>query len=494
MSRRARGGALALALVAIAATAALAWRGVLELALLGWDSYPLVLAGRIESAADLAATFSEELMDGAYPLGRFWRPVVHLAFGLEFASWRLDPAGYHAVSLAVLALCACATFLLARKLLGEEPWVAGLVAACLYALHPIQVEILTVPARLAEGLAVLFTLLALLAQPIGGERRGRAWLAGLCCALALASKETGAMATGMVVALALASSRERRPLDLARDALRAAYPSLVLFGLAFAARTAALSGLGGSAESSLTANLASSPGILRGYLHALATPSGAEGSPLVSDALFILLVALVVRLARSSAGLPRLGEAQSGLAPARCALFLALALFVVALVTSVSGLERGWYALPFLPLYALGVALALELGLRAIRRGPKLAGACSILLVLRLAALPLFAVPIDGALEPFRRASDDERSFLERFDAAVAAAPAGSTVSVAGLPTERRADPQDPRSPNILMLAPYSVGAYARLRFPERAIRIEIAGRASGRAAQPGELVVVLAP
>lgn len=494
MSRRTRLGALALALLAVAAATVVAWRGVLEVALLGWDSYPLIQAGRIESAADLAGTFGEELMDGAYPLGRFWRPVVHLAFGLEFALWGLEPVGYHAASLAVLALCACATFLLARRLLGGEAWLAPFVAAALYALHPVEVEIVTVPARLAEGLAVLFTLLALLAQPLAGERRARGWLAGLCCALALASKETGAMATGCVVALALASARERQPVAMAREALRSTLPALVLFGLAFAARTAALSGLGGSAESSLSASLGALPGVLRGYLHALATPASVGGSPIVADALIVLLVALLVRLARSSAGLPRSAGASTVIEPGRCALFVLLSLLVVALVTSVSGLERGWYALPFLPLYALAVALALELGLRAIRGGPKLAGACAVLLVLRLAALPIFAVPIDGALEPFRRASDDERSFLERFDAAVASAPAGSTVAVAGLPTERRADPQDPRSPNILMLAPYSVGAYAKLRFPERTLRIEIAGRASGRAAAPGELVVVLAP
>jgi hypothetical protein len=492
---RPRTGFLALALIAIGAGAAFAWRGVLSLALLGWDSYPLIAAGRIESASDLAATFGEELMDGAYPLGRFWRPVVHLAFGLDFALWRLEPWGYHASSLALLALGSMALFLVARRLLGGEAWGAPLIAAALYALHPVQIEIVPVTARRAEALAVLFTLLALLAQPLPGESRRRSWLAGACCALALASKETGAMATGLVLALAFAASAARGWGARARDTLRAAWPSLALFALAFAVRTAALSGLGGSAESSLTASLASAPGVLRGYLHDLASPRGAqEGTPIFTDALIVLLGALIVRLARSNAGVPGLAAGASKLEPSRCALFLLLSALIIALITSVSGFERGWYALPFLPLFALAVALALDLGLRAIRRGPKLAGACAVLLVMRLVAVPLSDKPIGKALQPLEQASYDEQSFLERFTAAIESATPGSTLTVSGLPTERRADPLNPDSPNILMLAPYSVAAFAQLRFPERTLRLELAGRASGRPADPGEIVVVLAP
>jgi hypothetical protein len=414
---------------------------------------------------------------------------------VDYALGGLEPFRYHATSLVLLALCAGALFLLTRKLLGGGALFAPLVAAVFYALHPVQLEILTVPARRAESFAVLFTLLALLAQPFPGELKRRAWGAGVCCALALASKETGAMAVGMVLALAITSSAASGWRARTLDGLRAAFPCLLLFVLAFVARTMALSGLGGSAESSLTANVASAPGVLRSYMHALVSPGGfiPEGSPIFSDALLVLVAALIVRLARSSAGVPRPGSVPHALSPSRCGLFLVLSALIVALITSVSGLERGWYALPFLPLLALGIALLLDLGLQAVTRGPKLAGGCAFLLVVRLVAVPLFAAPIDEALQPHRIASEDEQRFLERLDAAVEGAPDGATVTVAGLPTERRADPRDPKSPNLLMLAPYSVAAYAKLRFPERLIRIELAGRTSGRPADPGELVVVLA-
>jgi len=496
MSRRARQSLLLLGALALAALAFLAWRGVLSLALLGWDSYPLIRAARVGGLAELAGTFGEELMDGAYPLGRFWRPVVHLSFALDHALWGLAPAGYHATGLVLLAACGVTLLFVARRLLGHGAWLAPLVAGLVYVLHPVQVEILPVPARRAEALAVLFTLLALLAQPLAGEPRRRAWLAGLFCALALASKETGAMAIGLLLALALASSRQSRWGSRLAACLRATWPAWLCFGATLAVRTAALSGLGGSKQSSLTANLAAAPSVLRNYLADLVAPSASlpAASPLVADVLLVLLAALLARLSLWRAAAPDAGAETAALPPPRFGLFLALSALVVALITSVSGLARGWYALPFLPLYCLALAFALDLGLGALARGPRLAGACAVLLVAWLVTVPVCAVSRAGALAPLQHASVDEAVFLERFEAAVEGAPDGSTITVPGLPTERRADPRDPDSPNILMLAPYSLEAYAKLRFPERTLRLELAGRTSGAPPGAGELVVVLAP
>ena len=496
MSRRASPLALALSAAAVAVLALVAWWPVLDLALLGWDSYPLILAGRIVDVADLVGTLGEELMDGLYPLGHFWRPVVHLSFALDHALWGLEPAGYHANDLGLLALCGVALLFVARRLLGGGAWFAPLVAGVLYVLHPVQLEILPVAARRAEALAVMFTLLAVLWQPLAGEPRRRAWLAGLCCALALASKETGAMATGLVLALAFADARESGWGSRLGSALRAAWPSLALFAATFAARTAALGGLGGSRESSLTENLTSAPAILRRYLGDLVAPSSffGEASPLVANVLLVLLVVLLARLSRARAAESRSDQEPALLEPERVALFLVLSALVVGLVTSVSGLERGWYALPFLPLFALAVALALHLGLRGLRRGPRIAGTLAVLLVLRLVIVPTWGVSRVGELEPFARASLDQAAFLGRLDAAVETTRPPATVRVEGMPIERRADPIDPDSRNILMLAPYSVQAYARLRFPRRALRFELAGRTTGVPAGPDELVVVLAP
>jgi len=95
-------------------------------------------------------------------------------------------------------------------------------------------------------------------------------------------------------------------------------------------------------------------------------------------------------------------------------------------------------------------------------------------------------------LPAFEQASAEQADFLRRFDAAVASG-SGRRVVVAGMPTERHVDPNDTTSRKLHMLAPYSVSAYARLRFPDRRVRVELAGRA-GPAPEPDEVVVALAP
>src|SRR6185503_1539665 len=89
------------------------WHSVLRLELLGWDAFPLVAAGRIASWRDFLGTFGEELMDGRYPLGHYWRPLVHLSFALDHALWGLAPRGYHASDLALLSANALLVALLA---------------------------------------------------------------------------------------------------------------------------------------------------------------------------------------------------------------------------------------------------------------------------------------------------------------------------------------------------------------------------------------------
>jgi len=67
-----------LGLALVLGAAILAYRGVPRLELLGWDTYPTIAASRIGSASDLADTLREELMDGRYPGGRFYRPLTNL--------------------------------------------------------------------------------------------------------------------------------------------------------------------------------------------------------------------------------------------------------------------------------------------------------------------------------------------------------------------------------------------------------------------------------
>ena len=132
---------LALALVA----ALFAHRFVLNLELMGWDSYPTIAASRVQGLGDLLGSFSEELMDGRYPGGHFYRPVTNLVFALDHAVWGLRPLGYHLTNLVILLAGVVAVFVLARRWLG--PGWGPCVAALVFALHPLQLETVPVAAR-----------------------------------------------------------------------------------------------------------------------------------------------------------------------------------------------------------------------------------------------------------------------------------------------------------------------------------------------------------
>ena len=73
---------------------------VLDLELLGYDTYPLIDAARFATGG-LAGTLGEELMDGAYSVGRYWRPVTNLSLALDHAWFGLWAPGFHRTDLVV---------------------------------------------------------------------------------------------------------------------------------------------------------------------------------------------------------------------------------------------------------------------------------------------------------------------------------------------------------------------------------------------------------
>ena len=428
---------------------ALVWGWVLRTGLWGWDVYPLIAAGRVEGLGGVGATFGEELMDGRYPLGRYWRPLVHLSFGLDHALWGLDPRGYHLTDLALLGASVLALAAVARRWLSER---AALAAAVVFGGNLVHEDVLAVPARRADSLALLFTLLALLAL-LGRGVRGR-WLAAVAVAAALAAKESGAIAvlvaSGAAFALAEGTGRERWS-----GAVRTAWPCWLAFALTFALRTWALGGLGGSREAQVSAAWSDALASFARYFPAAFAPTQARllGSAALSGAIGLALVALFVALARR--------EARRTLLP------LALWFVALASLTAISRAERGWYELPFVAINGLFAAALLE---HALARG----GAA------RMLALPALAWAL-ASIYPWRAASpevlaagESARVYLGQVESVVRAASPGSAVRAPGLPLEQR-DPRpwlDGRERTFAVLAPYSVAAFVELAFPARAVRV----------------------
>ena len=121
------------------------------------------------------------------------RPVAYLSFALDHWAHGLDPRGFRVVNVLILIASALGVARLARVLLARlrppppENAARGIawLAALLFVAHPLQIQTTTYIVQRMTGLAVLFTLAALLAYVRARESpsRGGRWRWG---ALALA--------------------------------------------------------------------------------------------------------------------------------------------------------------------------------------------------------------------------------------------------------------------------------------------------------------------
>jgi hypothetical protein len=438
--------ALGLALAA----AWFAHRFVLGLELVGWDTYPLIVTSRAHGLGDLLGGFTRELMDGRYPLGRFYRPLTTVSFAWDHALWGLEPLGYQLTNLLALLFCVASLYAVARRWLGSA-FAAG-VATLVFALHPAQLETVPVAARRADLLATGFLLCALRAQPLGARApTSRLVLGALCAVLAMAAKETGVVALPLIAALHWlrpdagdASQRTRRALQ------RSVLPAAALVGF-FALRSVVLGGLGGHPGSSPTL------GALRGlasaplYARTLLMPQPWSERPALDAALTLVLavgvVAALVGARRQRAALGRLG------------LLLAGWLLCLLVLTGISGERASWYAVPFVAPYALLLGCLAEharAGLRGPERRAALLGATCVLALL---ASHVRYSGLGHRYEEWTAVSRQERDFLERFRTGVVPLGTGTPLERVGI-----------RS--ALCLADYSVAAYAELVFPERSVRV----------------------
>jgi protein O-mannosyl-transferase len=126
-----------------------------------------------------------------------WVPATWITFGADYLFWGMSPRGYHLTSLLLHAATAAAVYFVARRLLraamtGSEralEWGA-LVAALVFAIHPLRVESVawvTERRDVTSGLWFVLTILAYLKAAEATGARRRWWLAGSVAAYALAA-------------------------------------------------------------------------------------------------------------------------------------------------------------------------------------------------------------------------------------------------------------------------------------------------------------------
>lgn len=97
-------------------------------------------------------------------VGSNYHPLTMLSHTIDYALFGLRPAGHHLTSIILHALNSALVFLLASKLIGghKKAYVGALIAALLFALHPLHVESVAWVSERKDVLSAFFFLLALL--------------------------------------------------------------------------------------------------------------------------------------------------------------------------------------------------------------------------------------------------------------------------------------------------------------------------------------------
>lgn len=157
------------------------------------DDIIIVQQNRLVQHPDLFTLFTSDYWHGIENSGLF-RPLTILSLAVNRFLTGEGAWGFHLVNLL---LHAGVVLLLWRTLLvwGGSRLAAGL-AALLFALHPLHVEVVNVVVGRSELLVAFFLLAAFLAAQRSGARAS--WLVGLCYLLALLSKENAITFLGLL--------------------------------------------------------------------------------------------------------------------------------------------------------------------------------------------------------------------------------------------------------------------------------------------------------
>jgi tetratricopeptide (TPR) repeat protein len=239
-AHRFRVGAAAVAAVALAASLSGLWNGFAY-----DDLFVVVENPAVHSLRAPWHFFAESYWGPARGEDALYRPLVVLAFSLQWAAGSGAAWVFHAVNIALAAVTAVLVLALLRQLLPAGPALAG---AVLFAAHPVHVEAVANVVGQAElwvG-AALVGALALYARDrrLGEVRPTTQGAILVLYALALAAKEHGIVLPALVVALELAGrQRSFAAAPSATAQLRGLVLALALVAVGYLALRQALLGV-----------------------------------------------------------------------------------------------------------------------------------------------------------------------------------------------------------------------------------------------------------
>ena len=202
------------------------------------DSHTVQNNGFIRSLRNIPRFFISPATFSSLPSNQSYRPVVTTTLAVDYRLGRgLNPLAFHVTSFSLFLVQCVLLLALYRRLMdharpdADNRWLA-LLAAAWYALHPANAETVNCIIARSEILSTLGVVLALLLFAGGGIAR-RYYLYLIPAALAVLSKEPGAMAPPVLFIYVAFFERERsmRELLAPREliaAFRATWPSFVV--------------------------------------------------------------------------------------------------------------------------------------------------------------------------------------------------------------------------------------------------------------------------
>jgi len=455
-----------------------------DLGLLGPDTLPLVLATQVGGFFHALGTpLFGDLLPAPY-----YRPVLHASIALDHGLYGLEAFGYHASSVAVVAASGLALFALARAL-GISA-AGALFAVAFLLLHPVLGIVLPVPARRADALCLLFTLLALLAQ-LRASASGRRWpwAPALLSALAIGAKETG-FAAPVLCAVAAGCAPTSSDTRTRVRGLRVALPPLLLVvALGGALRWLVLGDLLGGRPVRSDGLLGALPGMARRVMDG-SLSAGAVWSDASLPVAALSLAAVASLLVFSRVGRDERRRLMARAAPPLAIATAALLVFSAGYALGV--LLQPWYLLLPVAFVALGLGAWVQALADAVSAARPATRAGAILGVLGIAA-GLLAIASDSwlvrGIGDWERADRRATRYLDGLRERLLETRAGERIPYAMPPAfAKPAGSQGMQG--VVVLAPYSVQAWAALAFPERDIRV-VQGDDTPPPA-PGEVVVIL--
>lgn len=195
---------------------------------------------------------------------RLYRPLTLFTFAVQYGIHGASPAGYHVVNVGLHALCCALVWLLARRLLRDP--AAPLVAALLFAVHPVHAEAVANVVGRAEVLTALWLMVGLLVLTGGAPSPRRTAAAAAVFLLALLSKETAVcyLPVALLAMHAAPSSAPRGGRGWLAHAAILAIPLLIYLPLRFVALESNL--IRDAAPSDVFNPIVAASGLWRGLL------------------------------------------------------------------------------------------------------------------------------------------------------------------------------------------------------------------------------------